>query len=201
MPFAQVSKTMAARRQARRRPRGLAEIQAIQSQYQEDVMGAQSRLTGAQTAATQEFSDLSSQYESQLTSYQDELTNYNKRADQFASRVDSYIGTLDEIKRVKDQNMINLYVNWTGLARMFGGEDRPMEQVPATPADPGSFTESFDRPVPKAPQAPSFQEDVSRFQKETQEAKVGMEREIGERRAATQRARFRMRDRPLMTGA
>jgi uncharacterized phage infection (PIP) family protein YhgE len=179
----------------------LAEIQNIQSQYQQDVMGAQGRLTQAQTSATSKFSDLSKQYETQLRSYQDELTNYNQRANQFAARVDQYINTISQIESATRQNTQAMLFNFaTGGKGAFGEPAREFVTVPATPEDPGDFTERFTRAVPQAPQAPSFEQDITRFKQESEQAKVSMQRELGERQAASMRARRRMTDRPLLSG-
>lgn len=80
----------------------------------------------------------------------------------------------------------------------YGIEEVP---VPETPEDPGSFTETFTRAAPTAPQAGSLEADITRFREESEAARVRMEREIGERRAGTMRARQRFTDRPLLSGA
>lgn len=243
MPFV-VTRRTAERRAARRRPRGLAEIQAAQTQYQRDVQAAQGRLTEQQQRATQEFSQLSQQYENQLQSYQSALTDYNQRAEDFARRVDQYIDTTRKIESATRENKRRAYLFYSGGAEwqnapwlkyeekqvpspylpqgadasMFAGtwldrlgllEPRTVREVvgfetvpvPATPKDPGSFTEKFTQEVPQAPQAPQFTQDIRQFERESEQAKVRMEREIGERRAATRRARMRMTDRPLLSGA
>lgn len=197
MPFV-TSRQTAARRVARRRPRNLAEMQAAQTQYQQDVLGAQAGLTQAQQQKTEQYSALSRQYEQQLGQYQSSLDAYNQRAADYSSRVDQYINVLNEIERARGQNITASLFNSSFLGSVFG--EIPYADVPATPADPGSFTERFTMAAPSAPKAPSFERDISKFKTESEQARVRMEREVGERRAGTMRARRRMTDRPMLSG-
>ena len=70
--------------------------------------------------------------------------------------------------------------------------------VPATPADPGSFTETFDMRPPTAPAARSIDPERAEFERRALAEKDMLEREIGERRAGTIRARRRMTDRQML---
>jgi hypothetical protein len=196
MPFV-LTKQMAERRAARRRPRGLAEMQAAQTQYQQDVLSAQGRLTSAQTTATQQFSQASQAYEQQLGQYRSSLDAYNQRAADYSRRVDEYVNTLNRIEQARSQNITAMLWNSSFFGSAFGEID--YADVPATPSDPGSFTEQFNMAVPTAPAAPSFEKDIQTFRAESEQAQVRMEREVGERRAATMRARRRMTDRPLLS--
>lgn len=199
MPFV-VTRRTAQQRAARRRPRGLAEIQAAQTQYQEDVFGAQERLTGAQTSATRQYTDLTKQYESQLGQYRNALDSYNQRAADYASRVDSYINTINTIEANRQYNTTASLWNFSWMRRMLGQPERELRPVPAAPPDPGAFTEEFKMAAPQAPSAPSFTQDIQRFEQESDQARVRMEREVGERRSASMRARLRMTDRPMLSG-
>lgn len=66
--------------------------------------------------------------------------------------------------------------------------------------DPGQFTEAAPAANFQAPNAISFEGLAQRYQQSIEEQGMVAEREIGERRAATMRARRRMTDRPLLSG-
>lgn len=89
-------------------------------------------------------------------------------------------------------------------AAEFGGAgnfvltDYELLDVPATPADPGSFTETFDMRPPTAPTARSIDPERAEFERRATAEKDMLEREIGERRAGSVRARRRMTDRTML---
>lgn len=66
-------------------------------------------------------------------------------------------------------------------------------------SDPGEFTEPVPQANIQAPDAPSFEGLSARYEQSIREQGVVAEREIGERRAASMRARRRMTDRPLLS--
>lgn len=198
MPFV-TTRAQATRRAGRRRPRQLFELQQLQSQYKQNVLGAQGELQSAQNQAASEFSALSKQYETGLTQYRDSLAAYEQRGADFSTSIDKYIDTIAEIDRAKSINTTRQFANFYGLNAIFGkGEEFPMEPVPDTPKDPGTFTETFDMRPPTAPTARSIEPERQEFERRAAAEKVALERGIGERRAGTLRARRRMTDRTML---
>lgn len=195
MPF--VTRAQAARRASRRKTRQQLELERAQSQYKQNVFDAQSDLQTAQGQAASEFATLSQEYETGLTDYRDRLTDYNARADEFAKRVGDYVNRINDIERIRDENTVaNLFNISPTLTSAFG----PMKTkpVPQTPDDPGSFTETFDMQAPTAPVARSIEPDIQRFEQRAAAEKNVLEREIGERKAGSLRARRRMTDRTML---
>lgn len=76
--------------------------------------------------------------------------------------------------------------------------DYDLVDVPATPTDPGSFTETFDMRTPAAPTARSIDPERQEFERRAIAEKDMLEREVGERKAGSLRARRRMTDRPML---
>jgi hypothetical protein len=68
-------------------------------------------------------------------------------------------------------------------------------------ADPGEFNAAMPEAVGPAPSAPDFSQLSEEYQRSIAQQRDTVEREIGERRAASMRARRRMTDRPLLSGA
>lgn len=198
MPFV-TSRAQASRRAGRRRPRQLFELQQLQSQYKQNVLGAQGQLQSAQNQAASEFSDLSKQYETGLSQYRDSLAAYEKRGADFSTSVDKYINTISEIENATSINTARMLANFYGLNNIFGdGAELEMEPVPDTPADPGTFTERFDMRPPTAPTSRSIEPERQEFERRAAAEKVALERGIGERKAGSIRARRRMTDRNLL---
>jgi hypothetical protein len=195
MPF--VTRAQAARRASRRKTRQQLELERAQSQYKQNIFGAQSDLQTAQSQAANEFATLSEEYETGLTNYRDRLTDYNARADEFAKRVGDYVNRINEIERATDQNTLTSLYNMNAtLVNAFGPRD--YVDVPQTPDDPGSFTETFDMQAPTAPVARSIEPEIQRFEQRAAAEKDVLEREIGERKAGSLRARRRMTDRTML---
>jgi hypothetical protein len=70
-----------------------------------------------------------------------------------------------------------------------------------TGPDPGEFTEAFTAQAPTAPTVQGSEGIAERYTAALQKEQEYFEREIGERRASSLRARRRMTDRPLLSGA
>ena len=67
-------------------------------------------------------------------------------------------------------------------------------------ADPGEFTESFDTAAPTAPTYQGSEGLTEKYSAALKQEQDFFEREIGERKLASQRARRRIGDRPMLTG-
>lgn len=252
MPFV-TSRAQAARRAGRRRTRQQFEVEQLQSQYKQNIMGAQSDLQTAQGQAAAEFSNLSKEYETGLTQYRDSLAAYDARGSAFATSIDQYVNTINNIERAKAENIQRHLMVTGGLADIFrpswakftdlaaghtlrngrvefeedvGGEgsfmattriplskydpaqyggsvssvltDYDLVDIPTTPTDPGSFTETFNMRPPPAPTSRSTEPERQEFERRAAAEKDMLEREIGERRAGTMRARRRMTDRNML---
>ena len=196
MPFV-TTRAQATRRAGRRRPRQLFELQKLQSQYKQNVLGAQGDLQSAQSQAASEFSALSRQYETGLAQYRDSLAAYEQRGADFSNRVDRYIANVAELERVRNYNTRQAAIN-RGVYGVTGPPPGPLLPMPDAPEDPGSFTETFDMRPPTAPTARSIEPERQEFERRAAAEKANLEREVGERRAGTIRARRRMTDRPML---
>ena len=107
----------------------------------------------------------------------------------------------DRVTRVKgfDADLLpsNFVLKQVGFS---GGGYQQFQIAQRGSTDPGAFTEKFDATAPEAPAYQGTEGLTEKYSAALKSEQEFFEREIGERKLASQRARRRVNDRPMLTG-
>jgi hypothetical protein len=119
-----------------------------------------------------------------------------------AAGVDTETWARDNKTRIKGFDADKLPSNYVLKQVGFSSGGIPDYQIAKRGAeDPGEFTEKFEAVAPEAPTYSGSEGLTEKYSAALKQEQDFFEREIGERKLASQRARRRVGDRPMLAGA
>lgn len=184
--------------------RKTSDIDRLAAQFRksiEGVTGRQEQALGQYQAGVTEqmkpFEAATAKYQTDYATYEQQAAEYNRRLSEYESQIKEIQASPTITKTGTYQEKVPRY----GLFGLAGYKTETREYQYEEPKPVPTF--SAEKPsAPSAPTAPTIAAfDTSQFEEERKALQSGLQRELGERRAAKLTAASRRSSRPMMQGA